>query len=153
MQQSLTVLVPRVWPFLRHTISSVRRAALQTLFTLLSKADQVSHHYLFLCCCMFSRIPIDNALGLKMYSCLNATKSTLIADSSLDFMCERIRRDLCVYIFRVVQCGSTPSYKTCCGTSSSPAYWRATRTSLSWSKRYAAQSLKTFSLSGLDSLK
>uniref|UniRef100_H3CEF8 B-TFIID TATA-box binding protein associated factor 1 n=1 Tax=Tetraodon nigroviridis TaxID=99883 RepID=H3CEF8_TETNG len=40
MQQSLTVLVPRVWPFLRHTISSVRRAALQTLFTLLSKADQ-----------------------------------------------------------------------------------------------------------------
>uniref|UniRef100_A0A673X656 B-TFIID TATA-box binding protein associated factor 1 n=1 Tax=Salmo trutta TaxID=8032 RepID=A0A673X656_SALTR len=41
MQQSLTVLVPRVWPFLRHTISSVRRAALETLFTLLSKADQV----------------------------------------------------------------------------------------------------------------
>lgn len=42
IQQSLTVLVPRVWPFLRHTISSVRRAALETLFTLLSKADQVS---------------------------------------------------------------------------------------------------------------
>uniref|UniRef100_A0A8C4F387 BTAF1 RNA polymerase II, B-TFIID transcription factor-associated n=1 Tax=Dicentrarchus labrax TaxID=13489 RepID=A0A8C4F387_DICLA len=41
IQQSLTVLVPRVWPFLRHTISSVRRAALETLFTLLSKADQV----------------------------------------------------------------------------------------------------------------
>ncbi|XP_028845872.1 TATA-binding protein-associated factor 172 [Denticeps clupeoides] len=40
MQQSLTVLVPRVWPFLRHTISSVRKAALETLFTLLSKADQ-----------------------------------------------------------------------------------------------------------------
>lgn len=40
MQQSLTVLVPRVWPFLRHTISSVRKAALDTLFTLLSKADQ-----------------------------------------------------------------------------------------------------------------
>lgn len=40
MQESLTVLVPRVWPFLRHTISSVRRAALETLFTLLSKADQ-----------------------------------------------------------------------------------------------------------------
>ncbi|KAM9365366.1 TATA-binding protein-associated factor 172 isoform 2-T2 [Pholidichthys leucotaenia] len=40
MQQSLTVLVPRVWPFLRHTISSVRRAALETLFILLSKADQ-----------------------------------------------------------------------------------------------------------------
>uniref|UniRef100_A0A673HRP4 TATA-binding protein-associated factor 172-like n=1 Tax=Sinocyclocheilus rhinocerous TaxID=307959 RepID=A0A673HRP4_9TELE len=38
--QSLTVLVPRVWPFLRHTIASVRRAALETLFTLLSKADQ-----------------------------------------------------------------------------------------------------------------
>lgn len=42
MQQSLTVLVPRVWPFLRHTISSVRRAALETLFTLLSKADEVN---------------------------------------------------------------------------------------------------------------
>ncbi|XP_015202494.1 TATA-binding protein-associated factor 172 isoform X1 [Lepisosteus oculatus] len=40
IQQSLTVLVPRVWPFLRHTISSVRRAALETLFTLLSKEDQ-----------------------------------------------------------------------------------------------------------------
>uniref|UniRef100_A0A8C5E6B9 BTAF1 RNA polymerase II, B-TFIID transcription factor-associated n=1 Tax=Gouania willdenowi TaxID=441366 RepID=A0A8C5E6B9_GOUWI len=40
IQQSLTVLVPRVWPFLRHTISSVRRAALETLLTLLSKADQ-----------------------------------------------------------------------------------------------------------------
>ncbi|KAI4812254.1 hypothetical protein KUCAC02_023656, partial [Chaenocephalus aceratus] len=40
MQQSLTILVPRVWPFLRHTISSVRRAALETLFTLLSKADE-----------------------------------------------------------------------------------------------------------------
>uniref|UniRef100_A0A671UYF7 B-TFIID TATA-box binding protein associated factor 1 n=1 Tax=Sparus aurata TaxID=8175 RepID=A0A671UYF7_SPAAU len=40
MQQSLTVLVPRVWPFLRHTISSVRRAALETLFTLLSKAEE-----------------------------------------------------------------------------------------------------------------
>uniref|UniRef100_A0A3P9N4Y9 B-TFIID TATA-box binding protein associated factor 1 n=1 Tax=Poecilia reticulata TaxID=8081 RepID=A0A3P9N4Y9_POERE len=40
MEQSLTVLVPRVWPFLRHTISSVRKAALETLFTLLSKADE-----------------------------------------------------------------------------------------------------------------
>ncbi|XP_060697914.1 TATA-binding protein-associated factor 172 isoform X1 [Hemiscyllium ocellatum] len=39
-QQSLTVLVPRVWPFLRHTISSVRKAALETLFTLLSTRDQ-----------------------------------------------------------------------------------------------------------------
>ncbi|XP_077585999.1 TATA-binding protein-associated factor 172 [Stigmatopora nigra] len=39
-QQSLTVLVPRVWPFLRHTISSVRKAALETLYTLLSKSDQ-----------------------------------------------------------------------------------------------------------------
>ncbi|XP_029441849.1 LOW QUALITY PROTEIN: TATA-binding protein-associated factor 172-like, partial [Rhinatrema bivittatum] len=39
-QQPLTVLVPRVWPFLRHTISSVRRAALETLFILLSKANQ-----------------------------------------------------------------------------------------------------------------
>ncbi|XP_076025391.1 TATA-binding protein-associated factor 172 [Genypterus blacodes] len=40
IEQSLTVLVPRVWPFLRHTISSVRRAALETLFTLLSKSDE-----------------------------------------------------------------------------------------------------------------
>lgn len=40
MQHSLTVLVPRVWPFLRHTISSVRRAALETLFTLLSRSEQ-----------------------------------------------------------------------------------------------------------------
>lgn len=55
-QQSLTVLVPRVWPFLRHTIASVRRAALDTLFTLLSKADQVGYSvkytniYLVLAC-------------------------------------------------------------------------------------------------------
>ncbi|MEE6485729.1 hypothetical protein FKM82_014380 [Ascaphus truei] len=35
IQQSLTILVPRVWPFLRHSISSVRRAALETLCTLL----------------------------------------------------------------------------------------------------------------------
>ncbi|MGH0142790.1 UNVERIFIED_CONTAM: hypothetical protein FKN15_077055 [Acipenser sinensis] len=41
IQQSLTVLVPRVWPFLHHTISSVRKAAQETLFTLLSKEDQV----------------------------------------------------------------------------------------------------------------
>uniref|UniRef100_A0A8C5MZY2 B-TFIID TATA-box binding protein associated factor 1 n=1 Tax=Leptobrachium leishanense TaxID=445787 RepID=A0A8C5MZY2_9ANUR len=40
IQQSLTVLVPRVWPFLRHTISSVRKAALETLHTLLSTRDQ-----------------------------------------------------------------------------------------------------------------
>ncbi|XP_063291293.1 TATA-binding protein-associated factor 172 isoform X1 [Pelobates fuscus] len=40
IQQSLTILVPRVWPFLRHTISSVRRAALETLYTLLSTQDQ-----------------------------------------------------------------------------------------------------------------
>lgn len=39
-QQSFTVLVPRVWPFLRHTISSVRKAALETLCTLLSTQDQ-----------------------------------------------------------------------------------------------------------------
>ncbi|CAI9571309.1 unnamed protein product, partial [Staurois parvus] len=40
VQQSLTILVPRVWPFLRHTISSVRKAALETLCTLLSTQDQ-----------------------------------------------------------------------------------------------------------------
>nr|XP_033799589.1 TATA-binding protein-associated factor 172 isoform X2 [Geotrypetes seraphini] len=38
--QTLTILVPRVWPFLRHTISSVRKAALETLYTLLSTQDQ-----------------------------------------------------------------------------------------------------------------
>lgn len=32
---SLTELVPRLWPFLRHTIKSVRLAALKTLKTLL----------------------------------------------------------------------------------------------------------------------
>uniref|UniRef100_A0A3Q2QZV1 BTAF1 RNA polymerase II, B-TFIID transcription factor-associated n=1 Tax=Fundulus heteroclitus TaxID=8078 RepID=A0A3Q2QZV1_FUNHE len=41
IEQSLTVLVPRVWPFLRHTISSVRKAALETLYTLLSKAEEL----------------------------------------------------------------------------------------------------------------
>ncbi|XP_078007124.1 TATA-binding protein-associated factor 172 isoform X5 [Phascolarctos cinereus] len=46
IQQSLTVLVPRVWPFLHHTISSVRRAALETLFTLLSTQDQSSSSWL-----------------------------------------------------------------------------------------------------------
>ncbi|KAM4703865.1 TATA-binding protein-associated factor 172 [Rhinophrynus dorsalis] len=40
VQQSLAILVPRVWPFLRHTISSVRKAALETLCTLLSTQDQ-----------------------------------------------------------------------------------------------------------------
>ncbi|XP_072281164.1 TATA-binding protein-associated factor 172 isoform X2 [Pyxicephalus adspersus] len=40
VQQSLTIFVPRVWPFLRHTISSVRKAALETLCTLLSTQDQ-----------------------------------------------------------------------------------------------------------------
>ena len=50
MQESLTVLVPRVWPFLRHTISSVRKAALETLFTLLSKAEQVC-----VCVCAHAR--------------------------------------------------------------------------------------------------
>ncbi|XP_075072265.1 TATA-binding protein-associated factor 172 isoform X2 [Mixophyes fleayi] len=40
IQQSLSILVPRVWPFLRHIISSVRKAALETLCTLLSTQDQ-----------------------------------------------------------------------------------------------------------------
>ncbi|XP_077865248.1 TATA-binding protein-associated factor 172-like [Saccoglossus kowalevskii] len=34
--QSLAELVPRLWPFLKHTISSVRKAALETLYTLLT---------------------------------------------------------------------------------------------------------------------
>uniref|UniRef100_A0A8D0GH04 B-TFIID TATA-box binding protein associated factor 1 n=1 Tax=Sphenodon punctatus TaxID=8508 RepID=A0A8D0GH04_SPHPU len=46
IQHSLTVLVPRVWPFLHHTISSVRKAALETLFTLLSTQDQSSPAWL-----------------------------------------------------------------------------------------------------------
>ncbi|XP_005991591.1 TATA-binding protein-associated factor 172 isoform X2 [Latimeria chalumnae] len=40
IHQSLTVLVPRVWPFLCHTISSVRKAAFETLLTLLSTQEQ-----------------------------------------------------------------------------------------------------------------
>ncbi|MBN3290028.1 BTAF1 factor, partial [Polypterus senegalus] len=39
IQLSLTILVPRVWPFLHHTIASVRKAALETLYTLLSKEN------------------------------------------------------------------------------------------------------------------
>ena len=39
LSQSLTELVPRLWPFLKHNIMSVRRAALQTLLTLLSSND------------------------------------------------------------------------------------------------------------------
>uniref|UniRef100_A0A673CE02 BTAF1 RNA polymerase II, B-TFIID transcription factor-associated n=1 Tax=Sphaeramia orbicularis TaxID=375764 RepID=A0A673CE02_9TELE len=85
MQQSLTVLVPRVWPFLRHTISSVRRAALETLFTLLSKADQVwmellsqaPHQYVVAASCPWmgawlclmmqaSHIPIDLNMLLEV---------------------------------------------------------------------------------------
>ncbi|XP_078455706.1 TATA-binding protein-associated factor 172 [Lampetra fluviatilis] len=42
MQQSFTVLVPRVWPFLRHNSSSVRKAALETLNTILSTQDSQS---------------------------------------------------------------------------------------------------------------
>ena len=33
----LTELVPRLWPFLRHTISAVRTSALQTLNVLLKR--------------------------------------------------------------------------------------------------------------------
>lgn len=36
---SLTELTPRLWPFLRHNIASVRKAALQTLFSLLTLED------------------------------------------------------------------------------------------------------------------
>ncbi|XP_053306351.1 TATA-binding protein-associated factor 172 isoform X2 [Spea bombifrons] len=46
LQQSLTILVPRVWLFLRHTISSVRKAALETLYTLLSTHEQNSSGWL-----------------------------------------------------------------------------------------------------------
>lgn len=73
LQQSLTVLVPRVWPFLRHTISSVRRAALQTLFTLLSKADQVNRHDGFSTC-------LTQFLYIKVQLHLNLNK----VDSSVD---------------------------------------------------------------------
>ncbi|XP_025098082.1 TATA-binding protein-associated factor 172-like isoform X2 [Pomacea canaliculata] len=37
LTQSLTGLVPRLWPFLRHNISTVRRATLQTMLTLLTQ--------------------------------------------------------------------------------------------------------------------
>ncbi len=41
--QNLSVLVPRLWPFLRHNIGSVRKAALETLTTLLQNtSSQVS---------------------------------------------------------------------------------------------------------------
>ena len=33
------MLVPRLWPFLRHNIGSVRRASLETLRTLVSDRD------------------------------------------------------------------------------------------------------------------
>lgn len=46
VEQTLTVLVPRVWPFLHHTISSVRKAALETLYTLLLTQDQSSAAWL-----------------------------------------------------------------------------------------------------------
>ncbi|RUS77118.1 hypothetical protein EGW08_015105, partial [Elysia chlorotica] len=36
MKESLTGLTPRLWPFLRHNIVSVRKAALETLLTLLT---------------------------------------------------------------------------------------------------------------------
>ena len=36
LMNSLTTLTPRLWPFLRHNIVSVRRAALETLLTLLT---------------------------------------------------------------------------------------------------------------------
>ena len=36
----LTLLVPRLWPFLKHNVSSVRRAVLDTLLTLLSRGNQ-----------------------------------------------------------------------------------------------------------------
>ena len=44
--ESLSSVVPRLWPFLRHNILSVRRAALQTLNTILAthkkNSDMVS---------------------------------------------------------------------------------------------------------------
>ncbi|XP_064613763.1 TATA-binding protein-associated factor 172-like [Liolophura sinensis] len=39
LHQPLSELVPRLWPFLRHNITSVRGAALETLHTLLSCAN------------------------------------------------------------------------------------------------------------------
>ncbi|KAK7113585.1 hypothetical protein V1264_012846 [Littorina saxatilis] len=38
LSQSLTDLVPRLWPFLKHNIASVRRATLDTMLTLLSSS-------------------------------------------------------------------------------------------------------------------
>ncbi|GFO18592.1 TATA-binding protein-associated factor 172-like [Plakobranchus ocellatus] len=38
---SLTQLTPRLWPFLRHSIVSVRKAALETLLTLLTFSDEL----------------------------------------------------------------------------------------------------------------
>lgn len=45
-QMLLSQLVPRLWPFLWHNITSVRRATLKTLSTLLSKSsEQVSFSF------------------------------------------------------------------------------------------------------------
>lgn len=43
----LTELVPRLWPFFRHNIKSVRLAALETLQTLLVGRLQNEVQYLF----------------------------------------------------------------------------------------------------------
>ncbi|XP_041362673.1 TATA-binding protein-associated factor 172-like isoform X2 [Gigantopelta aegis] len=40
VSQSLSELIPRLWPFLRHNIKSVRKAALETFYTLLSAEGQ-----------------------------------------------------------------------------------------------------------------
>lgn len=48
-----------------------------------------------------------------------------------------VRAVSCLF-FRAVRCGSTQSYKICSDTSSSPAYWKAMRKSLNWSKRFVA---------------
>ncbi|XP_070579939.1 TATA-binding protein-associated factor 172-like [Ptychodera flava] len=42
LQQSLTELVPRLWPFLRHNIASVRKSALETLYTLLNAESSLA---------------------------------------------------------------------------------------------------------------
>lgn len=42
---SAVQLIPKLWPFLRHSIASVRRATLQTLSVLLAKEKlKVSEH-------------------------------------------------------------------------------------------------------------
>lgn len=70
LMQSLTELVPRLWPFLRHNIVSVRRNALQTLLTLVSASEPQQCQWL---------LPIlPDALRHMFQRCLLETQADLL---------------------------------------------------------------------------